>query len=69
MTGCYSSIYGASEVCHQQCNPGTFQDTAGQSSCKSCPNGYVQPAYKSTACYPCPQGRYSNPAAGTLGSS
>ena len=40
------------------CNPGTFANVTGLSSCYLCPPGYSSIA-GSSSCFPCPEGTFN----------
>ena len=52
-------------LCTLTCQPGTYQDQLGQSTCKSCGAGKYQDQLGQTECKSCGAGTYSLPSAGS----
>ena len=48
--GACSSSTGSKCLCTMTCQPGTYQDESGQTSCKTCPSGKSQPSSGKSHC-------------------
>jgi len=60
-TGYYTETpLQANRAMCQQCVPGTYQNTRGQTSCKNCDAGKSQHQHSQAMCLPCATGKYQS---------
>ena len=59
----HASSAGAKCACSTLCQPGTYQDEVGQTTCKSCTAGLYQQVAGKSECQTCSPGGYSPPGA------
>ena len=56
----FKSEKGLRCLCTLTCQPGTYQDQSGQSSCKTCASGRHQAQSGQSSCKSCASGKYNN---------